>query len=159
MPAITPFLWFDNQLEEALEFYAKVFDDVTVTARSHGTADTPGGMPPGTLLSASFTIAGSAFMGLNGGPRVTFNDAVSFFVSCKDQEEVDRYWEGLLDGGTPTACGWITDRFGVTWQIVPDGLLELLSGPTPEAAGRATRAMLTMQRLDLETIRRANAGE
>ncbi|HET7399225.1 MAG TPA: VOC family protein [Intrasporangium sp.] len=159
MPAITPFLWFDNQLEEALEFYARVFGDVQVTARSHYGPDMPGGMPPGSLMSASFTIAGNPFMGLNGGPRVTFNDAVSFFVGCTDQAEVDRYWDGLLDGGTPTACGWITDRFGVTWQIVPDGLFELLSGPTPEAAQRATQAMLGMQKLDLEAIRRASAGE
>jgi predicted 3-demethylubiquinone-9 3-methyltransferase (glyoxalase superfamily) len=157
MPDMTPFLWFDDQLEEAIAFYARVFGDVTVTDEQRYGPAGPG--KDGSLMTATFTIAGNRFTGLNGGPGHEHTDAVSFFVACADQAEADRYWEGLLDGGTPSMCGWISDRFGITWQIVPDGLLDLLSGPTPEAARRATEAMYQMQRLDLEAIRRANAGE
>jgi predicted 3-demethylubiquinone-9 3-methyltransferase (glyoxalase superfamily) len=159
MPDLTPFLWFDDQLEEAIAFYRRVFGDVVVTHRSEYGPDMPGNPRVGSLMSASFTIAGNRFMGLNGGPGHEHTDAISFFVSCADQAEADRYWDGLLDGGQPAMCGWIADRFGVTWQIVPAGLLELLSGPTPEAAHRTTQAMLTMQKLDLEQLRRVNAGE
>ncbi len=159
MPEMTPFIWFDDELEQAIEFYGRVFGGVVVTDRSEYGPDMPGNPPPGSLMSATFTIAGNRFMGLNGGPGHELTDAVSFFVSCADQAEADRFWEGLLDGGTPSMCGWVTDRFGVTWQIVPAGLLELLSGPTPEAAHRTTQAMLTMQRLDIDELRRVNAGE
>lgn len=159
MATITPFLWFDDDLGEALDLYATLFDDLQVHDRSTYPADAPNGPRAGDLMSATFTIAGQRVMGLNGGPMHSLTEAFSFFVDCDDQAQADRLWEALSgDGGRPSMCGWVTDRFGVTWQLVPPGLMELLSGPTPEAARRASEAMMSMQRLDIEAIRRASEG-
>lgn len=155
MPKITPFLWFDKNLAEAIDFYRYVFDDLEVIAEATYGPGMPGGFREGHLMSATFEIKGNRFMGLNGGPRVAFNDAVSFFVNCLDQSEVDRYWDRLLEGGTPSMCGWITDQFGVTWQIVPDDLFDYIGGQDPAGAAAATQAMLSMQKLELSVIKAA----
>jgi predicted 3-demethylubiquinone-9 3-methyltransferase (glyoxalase superfamily) len=154
MPTVTPFLWFDHQLEQAIEFYTSVFPRVSVHETSRYGPEMPG--ETGSLMSARFEIDGQSFMGLNGGPQFRFTEAISMFVACESQAEADGYWTSLLDGGgTPSQCGWISDRFGLWWQIVPPGLFELLGDPDPAAAGRAAQAMLAQVRLDIDEIRRA----
>lgn len=153
MTTITPFLWFDHQLEEALAFYTRVFPNSRVTQTARYPAGSPG--KAGTLMTAMFELDGQRFIGLNGGPHDAFNDAVSFVVACADQAEVDRYWAALTDGGTPVQCGWLKDRFGVSWQVVPDGLTELIADPDPQRARRATEAMLAMVKLDIDALRAA----
>ena len=154
MPAITPFLWFNQQLEQALDFYATVFPRLTVHETSHYGEELPG--ETGSLMSARFEIDGQSFMGLNGGPEFPFTEAISLFVACESQAEADDYWAKLLDAGAvPSQCGWIKDHFGLWWQIVPNGLFELLGDPDPAAAGRAAKAMLSQVKLDVDAIRRA----
>jgi predicted 3-demethylubiquinone-9 3-methyltransferase (glyoxalase superfamily) len=140
MPTITPSLWFDNDLEQAIEFYSSVFGDAKVSGEQR--------MPDGSLLAASFELLGQRVMGLNGGPGHPHTDAFSFVVSVQGQEEVDRYWDALLaGGGHPTACGWLDDRFGVSWQVIPDELMAALSDPDPEKAQYAMHAMLGQQKI------------
>ena len=148
MPTITPFLWFNDNAEEAMQFYASVFP--TCTVRSVHRAQ-------GKVMSVEFEIEGQRFMGLNGGPHYTFNEAVSFFVSCETQGEVDRLWTALTaDGGQPGRCGWLKDKFGLSWQVVPRTLGALLSGGgDPARAGRVTQAMLEMSKLDLQRLQQA----
>jgi predicted 3-demethylubiquinone-9 3-methyltransferase (glyoxalase superfamily) len=155
---ITPFLWFEDNAEEALDFYTGIFDDArVVSANRYGEG---GPFPAGHLMSATFELAGQQFMALNGGPHDRFNDAVSFYVDCKDQEEVDRYWDALLaGGGTPTQCGWLKDRFGLSWQIVPEVLPRYLGDPDPAKAQRVTEAMLKMVKLDVAELTAAYNGE
>jgi predicted 3-demethylubiquinone-9 3-methyltransferase (glyoxalase superfamily) len=151
MPTITPFLWFDTQAEEAMNFYVSVF------ARSKVLSVNRAG---GKVMSVHFELEGQEFMALNAGPMFTFNEAVSFFVGCETQAEIDDLWDKLLaGGGTPTRCGWLKDRYGLSWQVVPNALGRLLSDPDPAKAQRTMQAMLQMTKLDLPALTRAHAGE
>ncbi len=156
MPAITPSLWFDNDLEEAIEFYAAVFPNSSVETIDRYTDAGPG--TPGEVVSAVFTLNGQRFVGINGGPQFPFTEAVSFMVSCRDQAEVDYYWDRLLDGGVESQCGWLKDRFGLSWQIVPDRLNELTRDPDPARATAASRAMLGMRKIVIAELEAAVAG-
>jgi predicted 3-demethylubiquinone-9 3-methyltransferase (glyoxalase superfamily) len=158
MPTITPFLWFDDNLEEAIELYTSIFPDTKVGKMTrYGDA---GPMPKGTLMTANFELQGQSFIGLNAGPHFKFNEAVSFYVRCKTQEEVDLYWSRLTaNGGAESQCGWLKDKFGLSWQIVPEALERYLNGPDPAKANRAMQAMLNMQKIDVATIERAAEGE
>ena len=150
MQKITPFLWFDDQLEEAIGFYTSIFRDARVTDINKG--------PDGKAFTASFELEGQHFMGLNGGPHFKFSEAVSFFVRCADQAEVDYYWDRLLEGGTPQHCGWLKDKFGLAWQIIPDALMRHLSDPDPARAARAQQAMMGMIKIEVAELERAAAG-
>ena len=156
MPSIVPNLWFDGNAEQAAEFYVSVFPNSRVLRTLHYTEAGPG--EPGTVVTVEWELDGQRFVGINGGPQFPFTEAVSFQVDCKDQAEVDHYWERLGDGGREVQCGWLTDRFGVPWQVVPMGLEELLGDPDPERARRATEAMLSMTKLDLSVLREAADG-
>ncbi len=156
MPAITPSLWFDNDLEEAIEFYASVFPNSSVETIDRYTDAGPG--TPGEVVSAVFTLNGQRFVGINGGPQFPFTEAVSFMISCRDQAEVDYYWDRLLDGGVESQCGWLKDRFGLSWQIVPDRLNELTGDPDPARATAASRAMLGMRKIVIAELEDAVAG-
>ena len=156
MPAITPSLWFDNVLEEAIEFYAAVFPNSSVETIDRYTDAGPG--TPGEVVSAVFTLNGQRFVGINGGPQFPFTEAVSFMVSCRDQAEVDYYWDRLLDGGVESQCGWLKDRFGLSWQIVPDRLNELTGDPDPARATAASRAMLGMRKIVIAELEEAAAN-
>lgn len=145
MPTITPFLWFDDDLEQAIEFYGSVFGDVKVAGKQS--------LPDGTLLGATFTLAGQTIQAMNGGPGHPHTDAFSLFVSVKGQEEVDRYWDALLaGGGHPTACGWLEDRFGLSWQVIPEELMTAMSDPDPEKANYAVQAMLKQQKIVISEL-------
>ncbi|MES2342745.1 MAG: VOC family protein [Pseudomonadota bacterium] len=154
MSQISPFLWFDDQAEEAVNFYVSVFDNAHVgKVARYGE----GGMgQAGKVMTVTFDIDGLKFTALNGGPLFKFNESISFVIDCKDQAEVDRYWAALTaDGGEPGQCGWLKDRFGVSWQVVPAELHSLIGDPDPGRAQRATQAMLQMTRLDLSAMRAA----
>lgn len=144
MPHITPFLMFNNQLEDAIAFYGKVFTDAKIESHSPN--------------SATFELAGQKFHAYNGGPYFAFSQGVSFMISVTTQDEVDYYYDSLSDGGETQACGWLTDRFGLSWQVTPDILLPLLSDPDREKANRATQAMLTMKKLDIAMLLKAFEG-
>lgn len=157
MPRITPNLWFDGNAAEAAAFYVSVFPDSRITETAYYGPNEPG--PEGTVVTVAFELAGNPFIGINGGPMFTFSEAVSFLVPCANQQEVDHYWDALTaDGGAPSQCGWLKDRFGVSWQIVPDGLDELMTSTDPDARSRAMQAMLKMSKLDIAELRRAAAG-
>ena len=148
MNKITPFLWFDSQAEEAMKFYASVFKNAKIGEVSRG--------PDGKAFSVSFQLEGQDFLALNAGPQFKFTEAISFFVSCETQAEVDEYWEKLTaDGGEESMCGWLKDKFGLSWQIVPSILGQLIGGPDPVKAGRAMQAMLQMKKLDIAKLRQA----
>ena len=153
MQRITPFLWFDTQAEEAMHFYVSVFRNAKVLSVNRYGKGAP--MPEGTVLTASFELNGLKFVALNGGPMYKFSPATSFVVDCETQEEVDYYWEKLGDGGTYNQCAWLDDKFGVTWQIVPKQLGELLSDPDPAKAGRVMQAMMQMQKIDIAGLQKA----
>lgn len=156
MPTITPCLWFDTEAEEAARFYTSVFPSSSVTEISHyGEA---GPRPAGTVMMVGFELDGEPFSALNGGPHFTFDEAISFVVECEDQTEVDHYWDALSEGGEEVQCGWLKDRFGISWQIVPTAVSETVGGPDPEGAARATRTMLGMKKLDVAALRAAYAG-
>jgi predicted 3-demethylubiquinone-9 3-methyltransferase (glyoxalase superfamily) len=157
MPRIVPNLWFDGQAEQAAAFYTSVFPSSRVVATALYPENSPG--PAGTVMSVSFELDGQPFVGINGGPQFTFSEAVSFQVDCADQDEVDRYWELLGDGGDHGPCGWLKDRFGLSWQVVPQGMDELFSDPDPTRAQRAMSAMLGMSKLDVAALQRAADGE
>ena len=153
---ITTFLTFDGRAEEAVEFYTSIFDNSRITStRRYGDAG-PG--PKGSLLTATFELEGQEFMALNGGSSFEFSHGISLFVGCETQEEVDDLWERLSEGGEPGPCGWLTDKFGVSWQIVPDRLGELLGDPDPEKANRAMEAMLKMGKIEIDELERAAAA-
>ena len=153
---ITPNLWFDTQAEEAAAFYVSVFDD----ARIVNVARYPEGAPreAGMVMTVEFELDGQRFVGINGGPEFTFSEAVSFQINCETQEVVDRYWEALTDGGEEGPCGWLKDRFGVSWQVVPAGMDELFADADPGRAQRAMQAMLGMKKLDVAALRSAADG-
>jgi predicted 3-demethylubiquinone-9 3-methyltransferase (glyoxalase superfamily) len=155
MPGITPCLWFDGRAQEAAEFYTGIFPNSRVDRVDRSAADNPS-VKEGEVLTVSFTLDGSPFMGLNGGPDFKFNEAISFSIDCADQAEVDRYWELLTaGGGAPGPCGWLKDRFGVSWQVVPSEMNEMLNSTDHDGARRAMNAMLQMGRIDLEQVRAA----
>ena len=156
MPSIVPNLWFDGNAEQAADFYVSVFPSSRVLRTIRYTEAGPG--EPGTVVTVEWELDGTRFVGINGGPGFTFPPAVSFQIDCKDQDEVDYYWDRLGDGGTEVQCGWLTDRFGLSWQVVPDGLVDLLDDPDPDRARRATEAMLSMKKLDLAALRAAAVG-
>ncbi len=158
MPTIAPCLWFDGKAEEAATFYTTVFPNSRIDKVVRAAADNPS-TKAGDVLTVEYTIDGSKFIGLNGGPDFTFSEAVSFYVDCRDQAEVDHYWEALMqDGGSPSVCGWLKDRYGLSWQVVPRQLNEMLESPDRAAAGRAMDAMLKMVKIDVETLREAFEG-
>jgi predicted 3-demethylubiquinone-9 3-methyltransferase (glyoxalase superfamily) len=145
MPSITPSLWFDHNLEEAAAFYTSIFPNSRVEDLNRCTDAGPG--EPGDVLSGTFVLDGARFIGINGGPHFHFTEAVSFTVTCKDQDEVDYYWTRLSDGGEESQCGWLKDRFGLSWQIVPEQLYDFVSHPDPARAAAATKAMYGMSKI------------
>ena len=158
MNKITPTLWFDGQAAEAADFYISVFGEGRVLELSRYPDDGRG--QPGKVLTVIFEVAGQRFVGLNGGPDFKFNEAVSFTIDCADQDEVDHFWNRLTEGGEASRCGWLKDRFGVSWQVVPRVLPQLLSGGgDPQRAGRAMTAMLGMSKLDIAALERAADGD
>jgi predicted 3-demethylubiquinone-9 3-methyltransferase (glyoxalase superfamily) len=157
MPTITPSLWFNNNMEDALEFYGAIFGTANVRNVVRNGEQGPG--PKGSMLSAEFELMGQRFIGLNGGPMFPFTEAVSFVISCESQAEVDRYWTALLaKGGVEQRCGWLKDRFGLSWQVIPRQLVELMTDKDPVRAGRVTEAMLKMKKIDLPKLQAAYKG-
>ncbi len=156
MPSITPCLWFDGQAEQAAELYVSLFPDSRITSVSRYGPGMPGPMKEGDALTVDFVLDGTAFTALNGGPQFSFSEAVSFQVSCADQAEADHYWDGLLaGGGEESQCGWLKDRFGLSWQVVPTRLVELMADPDPARAQAAVQAMLQMRRIVVADIEAA----
>jgi predicted 3-demethylubiquinone-9 3-methyltransferase (glyoxalase superfamily) len=153
MGKITPFLWFDGKAEEAANFYVSVFENAKILNVSRYSEDSPG--PAGTVMTVSFELEGQEFVALNGGPHYTFTPAVSFLIDCKTQAEVDHFWERLSEGGQPSRCGWLQDKYGVSWQVVPSVLPELLQDDDDEKSDAVMHAMLEMAKLDIETLRQA----
>jgi predicted 3-demethylubiquinone-9 3-methyltransferase (glyoxalase superfamily) len=155
-------LWFDDQAEEAVGFYTSIFQNsrVLATSRYGEEGREIHGKPAGSVMTVAFELDGQAFTALNGGPIFKFNEAVSLQVSCETQEEVDRYWEKLSQGGDPGAqqCGWLKDRYGLSWQIVPRVLVEMISGPTSAESERVMKALLPMKKIDIGELKRAYAG-
>jgi predicted 3-demethylubiquinone-9 3-methyltransferase (glyoxalase superfamily) len=155
MQKITPCLWFDTEGEEAASFYTSVFPNSRIVdVARYGSA---GPRPEGTVMTVSFELDGQAFVALNGGPEFTFNEAISFQVSCETQDEVDAFWSTLSEGGEEGPCGWLKDRFGVSWQIVPTVLTELLGDPDKEKSQRVMQAMLSMKKIEIDALERAAA--
>jgi len=152
----TTCLWFDNQGEEAAQHYTSIFKNSRIHAVHRYTEAGPG--PEGAVMTVYFELNGQQFLALNGGPQYSFTPAVSLVVECADQAEVDYYWEGLGEGGQEIACGWLQDKYGLSWQVVPTVLLERITDPDPDKAARVTAAMLTMKKLDIAEIERAYAG-
>jgi predicted 3-demethylubiquinone-9 3-methyltransferase (glyoxalase superfamily) len=156
MPAFTPCLWFDTEGEDAARFYTSVFPNSRVVAVAHyGKA---GPRPEGTVMTVNFELDGKPFLALNGGTQFSFSEAVSFQVDCADQDEVDRYWDALSDGGEEGPCGWLKDRFGLSWQVIPRRLTELLSDPDPAAAQRVMQAMLGMHKIEIPELEQASSA-
>jgi predicted 3-demethylubiquinone-9 3-methyltransferase (glyoxalase superfamily) len=153
MPSIVPNLWFDGNAEQAAQFYVSVFPNSRIVSSTRYTEAGPG--EPGTVVTVEWELDGNRFVGINGGPDFTFSEAVSFQIDCKDQAEVDYYWDRLTEGGAEIQCGWLKDRFGLFWQVVPAGLMELFDDPDRERARRATEAMFPMKKLDLAALRAA----
>jgi predicted 3-demethylubiquinone-9 3-methyltransferase (glyoxalase superfamily) len=158
MPKLVPNLWFDKEAQEAAEFYVKIFPNSRIDRVSPAASDFPGGHK-GDILTVDFTLDGHPFTGLNGGPEFTFDEAISFVIDCADQAEVDRYWDALVEGGGEHGpCGWLKDRFGLSWQVVPRRLDELYTSPDREGAERAMQAMLQMGKLDVAELEAAFEG-
>lgn len=160
MPAdgFTTCLWLDGQAEEAADYYVSIFKNSSIDRIGRYNEAGPG--PAGSVLAVDFTANGQKFIALNGGPEFTFNESISFQIHCADQEEVDHYWTRLTEnGGTPGPCGWLKDRYGVSWQVVPDGLVDMLGDADQEKAVRTTRAMYAMGKLDIALLKKAYAGE
>jgi predicted 3-demethylubiquinone-9 3-methyltransferase (glyoxalase superfamily) len=152
---IVPNLWFDTEAEEAAKFYTSVFKDSRIVNVAHYTEAGP--RPAGTVMTVEFELNGQRFVGINGGPEFKFDEAVSFQITCETQEEVDYYWERLSADGEESQCGWLKDRYGLSWQVVPTGMEEIFADPDPERAARAMRAMLGMHKLDIAALRSAAA--
>jgi predicted 3-demethylubiquinone-9 3-methyltransferase (glyoxalase superfamily) len=153
---ITPFLWFDNQAEEAMNFYTSIFKNAKIGNVSRYGEGGPG--PKGSVMVASFELDGMHFTALNGGPQFKFTEAISFYVSCESQDEVDHYWDKLSEGGQTQRCGWLKDKFGVSWQIIPSALPKLMSDPDRAKAGRVMQAMLQMKKIDVAKLQQAYDG-
>ena len=160
MQKITPFLWFDSQAEEAAKFYVSIFKNSKIVGvvRYGAEAAKASGRPEGSVMTVDFELDGQRFTALNGGPAFKFTEAVSFVAHCQTQEEVDHLWERLSQGGEKSQCGWLKDRYGVSWQVVPDVLIELLQDKDPAKAKRAMQAMLRMSKIDIRALRQAHAG-
>lgn len=159
MDKVTPCLWFDGNAEEAANFYVSLLPDSRIDQVVRSPADNPS-MKEGGVLLVDFTLAGRKYSGLNGGPQFQFTEAVSFVIHCDDQAEVDRLWDALTaDGGQPVQCSWLKDKFGLSWQIVPEEMFTMLSSPDRDAARRAMEAMMQMVKLDLPTLKRAFEGK
>lgn len=156
MPRIIPNLWFDTEALEAAEWYVSIFPGSEITSVQHYTEAGPG--PAGSVLTVDFTLDGQPHTAINGGPLFPFTEAVSLLVECEDQAEVDRYWAALTDGGQEVQCGWLKDRYGLSWQVAPKGMAELFASGDTAAVERATRAMLGMVKLDLAALQAAAAG-
>jgi len=153
MQKITPFLWFDNQAEEAMNFYVSIFKNSKILSVNRYGDGAPA--PKGSVMTANFELDGQVFTALNGGPMYKFTPAISFVVHCETQAEVDEYWEKLSAGGKENQCAWLDDKFGVSWQIVPNALIELLSDPDPLKAGRVMQAMMQMTKIDIAALKQA----
>ncbi len=153
---ITPNLWFDTEAEEAAEFYASIFKNSRIVNKTHYTEGAP--REAGMVMTVDFELDGQRFTGINGGPDFKFDEAVSFLINCEDQEEVDYYWDKLTDGGEEGPCGWVKDRYGLSWQVVPAGMEELFADSDSKRAERAMQAMLQMKKLDIAELRRAADG-
>jgi predicted 3-demethylubiquinone-9 3-methyltransferase (glyoxalase superfamily) len=154
---ISPFLWFDNQAEEAANFYTSIFPNSKVLGVSRYGEAGPG--PAGTVMTCTFELNGQPYTALNGGPHFQFNEAISFQIACENQEEVDYYWEKLTNGGQEVQCGWLKDKFGLSWQVVPTALFDLMSSGDAEQNRRVTEAMLKMVKLDIAGLRAAAEGK
>lgn len=162
MQKITPFLWFDHQAEEAAKFYTSVFKNSKVgrILRYDEASAKGAGRPVGSVLTIEFEIAGQKFAALNGGPEFKFNESISFVVNCETQNEVDYFWEKLMaDGGQESQCGWLKDKFGVSWQITPTVLIDMLNDKDAKKAERVMKAMMQMQKIDIKTLKEAYAGK
>jgi predicted 3-demethylubiquinone-9 3-methyltransferase (glyoxalase superfamily) len=156
MPKITPNLWFDTEAEEAAAFYTSVFKNSRVVYVTHYTEGSP--REAGMVMTVEFELDGQRFVAINGGPEFKFDEAVSFEISCETQDDIDYYWAQLTDGGEEGPCGWLKDRFGLSWQVVPTGMEELFADPDPKRAERAMKAMLGMRKLDIAALRSAADG-
>lgn len=157
MQKITPFLWYDGKAEEAAQLYVSLFKNAKITEVRHSPGDTPSG-PKGAVMTVTFEIEGQSFTALNGGPHFKFTPAISLFVDCDTQDEVDRLWDKLSEGGEKSRCGWLVDRYGVSWQIIPKALGRFLGDPDRAKAERAMKAMLQMGKIDIATLERAFNG-
>lgn len=157
MQKITPFLWFNDNAEEAAKFYASIFKNSQIGAisRYSDAGAKAAGRPKGSAMTVTFTLEGQEFLALNGGPYFQFTEAISFVVSCENQQEVDFFWDKLSAGGQPSQCGWLKDRYGVSWQIVPSALAKLMSDPNPEKTGRVMQALLHMKKIDIQQLQQA----
>ena len=153
MPKISPFLWFNNQAEEAANFYVSVFKNSRIVRKTRYGDSGPG--PKGSVMTVDFELDGQPFVTLNGGPQFTFSPAISFVVNCQTQAEVDEFWQKLSAGGKEVECGWLTDKYGLSWQIVPAVLTDMLSDPDPAKSDRVMKAVLKMKKLDIATLKRA----
>ncbi len=158
MDKIVPHLWYTDHAVEAAEFYVGIFPDSHLDRVTTLPVDTPSG-PAGTVAVVEFTLCGQPFRAIGAGPLDPFNHAVSFVVSCRDQAEIDRYWDALLDGGTAEQCGWLRDRYGLSWQIVPEALGKMMADPDPERARRGSKAMLAMVKFDIAALEAAFDGK
>lgn len=158
MQRITPFLWFDDKAEEAAAFYTSIFKNSKIVdiARYGDAGAEVSGRPKGTVMTVAFQLDGQEFVALNGGPQFKFTEAISFVVNCQTQEEVDDYWKKLSDGGQEVQCGWLKDKYGLSWQIVPTILSEMLKDPDPKKAERVMTAMLQMKKLDIKGLKQAH---
>jgi len=152
----TTCLWFDTEAEAAAHYYTGIFKNSALGKVTRYTEAGPG--EPGSVVTAEFQLNGQRFVGLNGGPHFTFSEAISFQIPCADQAEVDYYWDRLTEGGAESDCGWLKDRYGLSWQVIPTALIDMITDPDPEKAARATRAMLTMHKIDIAALRRAYDG-
>lgn len=158
MQKITPNLWFDGQAEEAVNFYVSVFKDAKIgkTSRYSKESAAVSGMPEGTAMTIEFELNGQKFLALNGGPYFKFTEAISFIINCETQEEVDHFWDKLTgEGGEPSRCGWLKDKYGLSWQVVPSALSRLMSGGDPAKSGRVMQALMKMNKLDIATLQQA----
>ena len=158
---ITPFLWFDHQAEEAAKFYTSIFKNSRIRkiARYDKAAEKPSGRPAGSVMTVEFQLEGQVFVALNGGPHFKFTEAISFVVNCKTQAEIDWFWKKLSAGGKEVQCGWLKDQYGVSWQIVPAVLGELLSDPDPAKSGRVMQALFKMVKLDINKLKQASRAK
>jgi len=160
MKGITPCLWFDSQAEEAARFYTSVFKNSRVGSISHygDSGSKAAGRPRGSVMMVEFEIAGQKFLGLNGGPHFKFTEAISLMITCENQQEIDEYWARLSEGGSEGQCGWLKDKYGLSWQVVPTEMSEMMRENDPEKMERVMAAVLTMKKLDLEALKRAAEG-
>jgi predicted 3-demethylubiquinone-9 3-methyltransferase (glyoxalase superfamily) len=158
-PKITACLWYDDQAEDAARLYTSLFPDSRITsiARFPAEGQEIHGKPPGSVMTVAFELGGHPFVALNGGPQFTFDEAISFQIQCDSQEEVDHYWHGLSDGGSEGPCGWLKDRFGLSWQVTPRLLTDIMAGDDADKAARAAKAMFTMSKIDIAAIAQAVA--